>query len=107
MDGEYQALRQKINDKIARMKREGRDPGDIARVEEESERLSRENAKKMDGYLRKSRFWGRVGAFEGAGYSAQGLYRPMVDCIMFSKGKKPYCMICEEAIIRVIDYYSR
>ena len=107
MDGEYQALRQKINDKIARMKREGRDPGDIARVEEESERLSRENAKKMDGYLRKSRFWGRIGAFEGAGYSAHGLYRPMVDCIMFSKGKKPYCMICEEAIIRVIDYYSR
>ncbi len=36
--------------------------------------------------------------FEGAGYSSKGIYRPMLDCIMFSKGKKPFCKICERAI---------
>lgn len=48
-----------------------------------------------------------VGAFEGAGYSAAGLYRPMLDCIMFSKGAIPYCNVCEDAISQMIDYYTR
>jgi hypothetical protein len=30
----------------------------------------------------------------------------MLDCIMFSKGKKPFCKVCEEAIKKVINYYS-
>jgi hypothetical protein len=47
-----------------------------------------------------------VGAFEGAGYASKGIYRPMLDCIMFSKGKKPFCKICEESIKRVINFYS-
>ncbi len=28
---------------------------------------------------------GKVGAFEGAGYRAHGLYRPATDCIMFTR----------------------
>ncbi len=30
------------------------------------------------------------GAFEGAGYSANGLYRPAIDCRMFSLSLIPY-----------------
>ena len=37
-------------------------------------------------YLQASEFAGLVGAYEGAGYASTGLYRPMVDCIMFTKG---------------------
>ncbi|MCK4364394.1 MAG: peptidase M64, partial [Candidatus Aminicenantes bacterium] len=48
----------------------------------------------------------KVGVFEGAGYSAKGLYRPMLDCLMFTKGKKPFCKVCEQAVIRVIKHYS-
>jgi hypothetical protein len=48
-----------------------------------------------------------VGAFEGAGYAARGLYRPMVNCIMFSKAKIPYCKVCEEAVVRMIEYYIK
>ena len=107
MDNAYQKIRQEINEKIARMKREKASQTEIARVEEESERLSRENAKKVDEYLQKSKYWGKIGAFEGAGYSSQGLFRPMVDCIMFTKGKKPFCKVCEAAIIRVIQHYSQ
>jgi len=107
MDNAYQKIRQEINGKIARMKREKAPRAEIEKVEEESERLSREQAKKVDEYLRKSKYWGKVGAFEGAGYSAQGLYRPAVDCIMFTKGTKPFCKVCEEAIIRVIKHLSQ
>jgi hypothetical protein len=75
-------------------------------MQAESERLSRENAASLDAYLAKSRFVGQVGAFEGAGYAAQGLYRPMLDCIMFSKGTKPFCKVCRAALQRVIEHYG-
>ncbi len=107
MDMAYQKMRREINEKIARMKREGAPQAEVEKVEQESELLSREHAKKMDDYLLKSRFRDKVGAFEGAGYSAKGLYRPMLDCIMFSKGKKPFCRVCEQAIIRAIKHYSK
>ncbi len=50
---------------------------------------------------------GVVGAFEGAGYSAKGLYRPCRDCIMFSKKVGPFCPVCRRAIERLIDYYTK
>ncbi len=106
MDGAYQKIRGEINDRIARMKREGAPAAEVQKVEEESERLSREHAEKVDDYLAKSRFKGKVGVFEGAGYSAQGLYRPMLDCLMFTKGKKPFCKVCERAVVQVIKHYS-
>ncbi len=106
MDLNYQKIRGKINQEIARMKREGAPQEELEKLEEKSEKLSREHANKMDEYLRKSKFWEKVGAFEGAGYSAQGLYRPMIDCLMFSKGKKPFCKVCEQAVVRIIKHYS-
>lgn len=106
MDAAYQKIRAEINDKVARLKREHSSKGAIRDAEEESARLSREHAKKMDNYLAGSRYVGKLGAFEGAGYSSQGLYRPMLDCIMFSKGSKPYCKVCEEAVIKVINHFA-
>lgn len=50
---------------------------------------------------------GVVGCFEGAGYSAKGLYRPTRDCIMFSKRVVPFCPVCARAIERMIDYHTR
>jgi hypothetical protein len=106
MDNAYQKIRREINEKIAKMKREKAPQAEIAKVEEESERLSREHGERVDEYLQKSKYWGKVGAFEGAGYAAKGLYRPMVDCLMFTKGAKPFCKVCEQAVLRVIKYYS-
>ncbi|MFZ1282443.1 MAG: M64 family metallopeptidase [Ignavibacteriaceae bacterium] len=31
----------------------------------------------------------------------------MIDCIMFSKGEKPFCKVCEEAIKEVINSYTK
>jgi hypothetical protein len=45
----------------------------------------------------------RVGAYEGAGYASNGLYRPSIDCIMFTKSLIPFCPVCQEAIHRAIN----
>ncbi len=50
---------------------------------------------------------GRVGAFEGASYEPTGLYRPEVDCIMFTRNPVGFCRVCQRAITGVIDQYSR
>jgi hypothetical protein len=57
-------------------------------------------------HLAKKEYRDKVGAFEGAGYSSKGLYRPMVNCMMFSRANIPYCKVCEAAIIKVIQYYT-
>ncbi len=106
MDNAYQKIRGEINAKIAKLKREGAAAAEVARIEEESERLSREHADKVDAFLRASKYRGKVGAFEGAGYAAQGLYRSQLDCLMFTKGTKPYCKVCEAAVVRTILYYT-
>jgi hypothetical protein len=106
MDTAYQKQRQEINQKIARMKREGAPAAEVQKLVDLSERMSKDSAVKADEFLHGSRFWGQVGAFQGAGYASEGLYRPMVDCIMFSKGRKPYCKVCEAAVRRVLQHYT-
>ncbi|GAB4326619.1 MAG: IgA Peptidase M64 [Bacteroidales bacterium] len=47
-----------------------------------------------------------VGLFEGGGYSAKGVYRPSRDCLMNSfKGDK-FCPVCQEAIKKMIRFYT-
>lgn len=106
MGQDYQKERNEINRKIARLVREDAPEEKIREARDESERLSRENARKISRFLALSPYRGKVGAFLGAGYSSRGLYRPMVDCIMFTTGKKPYCRVCEAAIVRVIRSYT-
>ena len=50
---------------------------------------------------------GTVGAFEGASYESTGLYRPEVDCIMFTRNPVGFCRVCSRAIENVIDLYAR
>lgn len=55
----------------------------------------------------KSKMAGKVGVFEGAGYASKGLYRPSVDCRMFSLSLVDFDPVCSAAINRVIDYYTK
>jgi hypothetical protein len=57
--------------------------------------------------LRNSPYAGKVGAFEGAGYASKGLYRPAVDCRMFSLSLVDFDPVCNAAIRRVIDFYAK
>lgn len=47
----------------------------------------------------------KVGVFEGAGYATKGLYRPMIYCLMIHHPKNEFCLVCQMAISRIIDYY--
>ena len=53
-----------------------------------------------------ARYGSVVGAFEGAGYAAKGLYRPALDCMMYSKGYAPFDPVCSRAIEQVILHYA-
>lgn len=102
----WQKIRREQNNKIAELKRNNAPEADVKKLQDEYDAKDREHQKWIDKYFQKSKFHNMVGAFEGAGYASKGIYRPMLDCIMFSKGKKPFCNVCEEAIKRMIDYYS-
>lgn len=56
--------------------------------------------------LRSEAHFGKVGAFEGAGYEPKGLYRPEVDCIMFTRNPENFCRVCSAALERMIDLYT-
>ena len=56
--------------------------------------------------LKSTKYAGKVGAFEGAGYVSRGLYRPSIDCRMFSLSLVDFDPVCTDAINRMIDFYS-
>lgn len=47
-----------------------------------------------------------VGAFEGAGYKAKGLFRPQKDCKMFHKGLVGFCAVCSRALQNMVRYHA-
>lgn len=73
--------------------------------EERMEELFAEVAAITEPMLADEEHAGEVGAFEGAGYQAKGLYRPAADCIMFTRNPDHFCPVCARAIERVIDLY--
>lgn len=103
---EWLKERNKMNSRIAELKRNRAPEAQIKTAEEEYALKDKQQSEKVDKYLQSSKYWNKVGAFEGAGYQANGLYRPMLDCIMFSKGDKPFCKVCEESIKEVIKSYT-
>lgn len=98
LDRAFQTRREELNRRIAQAMRAMAPKATVAQLIEEGEKLSAEHARAVDAYLAASAARGVVGAFEGAGYSSTGLYRPALDCIMFSKGLKPFCPVCQAAV---------
>ena len=47
---------------------------------------------------------GPVGAYEGAGYSATGVYRPTMNCMMRNYG--PFCPVCMKRLEEVFAIYK-
>ena len=84
------ALRQKL-DRLAPDYYEKRGPYFVAQV----------------NILKTSKYAGTVGAFEGAGYAMNGLYRPAVDCRMFSLSLADFDPVCRVSIERAIDFYAK
>ena len=70
-----------------------------------TKQVSRSQREQMLRLLKQNLYFGKVGAFEGAGYEPHGLYRPCVDCVMFSRNDIQYCPVCRRAIEQVIDLH--
>ena len=84
-----------------------RDSLRAAKVPEEiMEALFMRQMKQEDEYFAAEQYRNKVGAFEGAGYLAKGLYRSQIDCIMYTRHMQ-FCMVCQRGIEEVIDMYSK
>lgn len=75
--------------------------------EEASEALMREVKQTSGAFLAAERWFGKVGAFEGAMYEAKGLFRPEADCIMFTRNPTRFCRVCERAVEQAIERQLR
>ena len=106
MNTDFGRKRKKLNLKIEELTRSGAAEKDILKAKRAIELLMLRKEEENREFFRKTGKAGIVGAFEGAGYSSEGLYRPTQDCIMFTIGKKPYCKVCEQAVKKMIRKYS-
>ena len=70
------------------------------------EDLFRKQLKMEDEFFGKEKYKNAIGAFEGAGYAAKGMYRPQLDCIMFSR-HLTYCKVCSRSLEQVFDAYVK
>jgi hypothetical protein len=84
-------------------RRERRDAGD---PEEVIDALFRREQRWSTMFLASQRHAGAVGAFEGAAYETRGLYRPEIDCVMFSRNSVGFCRVCQAALASIIDLYA-
>ena len=97
---EFEELSHSIQDRRRELRLAGAPEADL-------EKLFREEREQMTALLASEPFAGKVGAFEGASYQPKGLYRPQADCIMFTRDEVGFCAVCERAIHRIIDLYTR
>ncbi len=106
---ERNSLIEKTSSKIEKIKTENESSLSIKRLEKDY----RDKIKLINQKIEKTistysdSLEGIVGLFEGAGYSAKGLYRPEINCLMRSNRKKRFCKVCQKAIEQMILYYSR
>jgi hypothetical protein len=68
----------------------------------------RENLLKSSKEILKDPQWiGKVGAFEGSGYTAKEMYRPAIDCKMFALNPVDFDPVCAAAIEKMIEMYTK
>ena len=55
---------------------------------------------------REDKFKSVTGMFEGGGYLSKGIYSPVMDCRMKSNEAPLFCPVCQDAIRKMILFYS-
>ncbi len=107
LGAEMQKNRAEMEKEIAGLRKGSAPDTEIAATREMFRNRGKELGKKMEEV--RAAYKGlenTVGAFEGAGYTSKGLYRPMIHCIMISSPKNEFCKVCQRAIGQMIDFYS-
>ena len=106
VDLAYQKERRVLNAEIAEVARSGAPVSEVEVLQQAEDRHALDRAAAVDAFVAASGLAGTVGAFEGAGYVSEGLYRPAVDCLMFSRGVKDLCPVCRQAVGERIKVYT-
>lgn len=107
LQAELQKNRQEMRAQLDQLEKSGAGKAKIEKTRADFQKKIDEVNKKMDQWREKHRHLeDKVGAFEGAGYSAKGLYRPMMNCLMFGNRERKFCTVCQWAIQRMIEFYS-
>ncbi len=70
------------------------------------EELFERQKKQEDVFFASEKFKDKVGAFEGANYSAKGQYRSQLDCIMYTRHMS-FCRVCRQSLEAVMDQYTK
>ena len=68
--------------------------------------LFRANQDFVENLFSTANYRNDIGAFEGANYQAEGIYRSALNCIMFTRAED-FCAVCSAAIEQVIDEYTK
>jgi hypothetical protein len=107
LQAERQKLRLDLKNELDAAKRKGLKEPEVKKLQAKFEALVKENAGALEAVRKQyAPMEDKVGAFEGAGYSAKGLYRPMIYCLMISSPNNEFCRVCQQALRRMIDYYT-
>jgi hypothetical protein len=102
----YQTKRNQLKERELELQKNGAPEEEIQQAKDDYDSHAIERNEITLEYLENSPYAGKTGAFEGAGYASTGLYRPSVNCIMFTKTDY-FCPVCQDAMTKVINTYAR
>lgn len=105
IDIHWQKKRTAMNDTIAILQKYKASKIEIDEAKANYDLKSTQRNKEVQEYLEGSKFAGKVGVFQGAGYASTGLYRSSINCIMFTRTDY-FCPVCQEAMVKVINSYT-
>ncbi len=105
IDNAWQVSRAEMNTEISDLKKAKAPQAEIDAAIRRYNNESIARDKEVDDFLEHGELAGKVGAFEGAGYASTGLYRPSLNCIMFSRTDY-FCPVCQDAMVKVIKNYT-
>lgn len=50
---------------------------------------------------------GKAGLIEGGGYLTKGVWRGFENCRMRTNEEPEFCLVCQQALVRLIDFYTK
>ena len=53
------------------------------------------------------KYQNKIGVYQGAGYNVRDVYRPYQDCRMRTNEHPVFCPVCQRALTRLIDFYTK
>jgi hypothetical protein len=107
LQAERQARRKATAEEIAKAREKGADAAALKSIQDKAAQADKGTQAGMEEIHKKfAHLADKVGVFEGAGYSAKGLYRSQMNCVMISSPKMEFCAACRRALASMIDYYA-